>query len=188
MNATRVIWMSLAASLVVPTTTAVAIAESVEDSSGQTVADMVRRATDRFQDIQAALEAGYIQNGGCVSGPEEGAMGVHFAKPELFDGELELEKPEVLVYEPRNGRLRLVAVEYVTPYLAWQAANMSQPHVGGQLFHYVSGPNRYGGDAFYELHVWAWKQNPKGTFSDWNPRVSCDEYTGEPTVSSHAGH
>ena len=27
---------------------------------------------------------------------------------------------------------------------------------------------------FYELHVWAWKQNPTGAFADNNPKVSCD--------------
>ena len=28
--------------------------------------------------------------------------------------------------------------------------------------------------AFYELHVWAWRDNPKGVFADWNTRVSCE--------------
>jgi hypothetical protein len=28
----------------------------------------------------------------------------------------------------------------------------------------------------YELHVWAWRDNRFGTFVDWNPDVSCDEY------------
>jgi hypothetical protein len=28
--------------------------------------------------------------------------------------------------------------------------------------------------ALYELHVWAWRDNPNGTFVDWNPQVSCD--------------
>ena len=30
------------------------------------------------------------------------------------------------------------------------------------------------GPAFYELHVWAWRDNPSGVFVDWNPRVSCE--------------
>lgn len=25
----------------------------------------------------------------------------------------------------------------------------------------------------YDLHAWAWKANPAGTFAQWNPRVSC---------------
>ena len=27
--------------------------------------------------------------------------------------------------------------------------------------------------AFYELHAWAWQDNPSGKFSDWNPSASC---------------
>ena len=26
----------------------------------------------------------------------------------------------------------------------------------------------------YKLHIWLWRQNPTGTFKDWNPVVSCD--------------
>ena len=46
----------------------------------------------------------------------------------------------------------------------------------GHLFHFAPGPNRYGPPAFYELHVWAWKDNPKGTFTDWNSTASCVEW------------
>jgi len=49
----------------------------------------------------------------------------------------------------------------------------------GQLFQYASSPNRYRIPAFYELHVWTWKQNPNGMFVDWNPSVSCEDYTAE---------
>jgi hypothetical protein len=27
---------------------------------------------------------------------------------------------------------------------------------------------------FYELHVWAWKSNPRGAFADMNPDVTCE--------------
>ena len=86
----------------------------------------------------------------------------------------------MLVYEPRNNRLRLVAVEYITPADAWHGSHPIgvQPHVMGHLFHYAPGPNRYGPAAFYELHVWAWKDNPRGTFADWNPAVSCADWEG----------
>jgi hypothetical protein len=29
------------------------------------------------------------------------------------------------------------------------------------------------------LHVWAWKDNPNGTFTNWNPSVSCDGFSGQ---------
>jgi hypothetical protein len=138
-----------------------------------------RRAHARaVRNIDNALADGY-KHGGCVSGPEEGAMGVHYVNPALFDDRLEVEHPEALVYEPRHGRLQLVAVEYITPAAAWQASHDVgvQPDLKGHLFHFAPGPNRYGPDAFYELHVWAWEPSPSGIFADWNPRVSCAEHT-----------
>ena len=47
----------------------------------------------------------------------------------------------------------------------------------GQLFHLFESPNRFGLPAFYTLHVWAWKENPNGTFVNWHPKVSCDGFT-----------
>jgi hypothetical protein len=70
---------------------------STDDES---LAAKVRDATSIYRDINRAIAAGYAQFGGCVSGPEVGAI--------------------------------------------------------------------------YELHVWAWRDNPNGNYVDWNPRVSCD--------------
>jgi len=50
----------------------------------------------------------------------------------------------------------------------------------GHLYHFVPGPNRYGSIQFYELHVWAWKDNPHGSFADWNPKASCAAWGGTP--------
>jgi hypothetical protein len=160
------------------------------EGSRSTFAEVVRDATAAFQRVDNAVDAGYVLMPNCVSGPQEGAMGVHYVNPTLFsDGVLDAERPEALVYEPRDGRLRLVAVEYIVPAAEWNASNPGPPVLNGQLFHYVGAPNRYGGPAFYELHVWAWKNNPSGTFADWNPKVSCDQYTGEGVVAaSHGGH
>ena len=107
-------------------------------------------------------------------------MGVHFSKFPLFDDVIDVDQPEVLVYEPRNGRLHLVAAEYVTPAEAWEATHddFDLPNLMGHLFHFAPGPNRYGPPAIYELHVWAWKDNPKGVFADWNPTVSCAAWPG----------
>jgi hypothetical protein len=140
----------------------------------------VREATQHFNDVTAAIAAGYVSSASCVSGPNEGAMGVHYGNPAFIeDGVLDVHRPEVLVYEPRDGRLQLVAVEFFVIAEQWHAANVEPPVLGGHLFHYVGAPNRLGMPAHYELHVWAWKENPKGIFSDWNPEVSCVEYTGE---------
>ena len=104
-------------------------------------------------------------------------MGVHFGNAELIgDGELDPRHPEILVYEPKNGQLRLVAVEYVVFAEAWDANNPGPPSLLGHLLHYGGRPNRYRAPAAYELHVWAWKENPHGMFADWNPKVSCAGY------------
>ena len=47
----------------------------------------------------------------------------------------------------------------------------------GQVFDYMEAPNRFRLPAVYNLHVWAWKYNPSGMFSMWNPNVSCSNYT-----------
>ena len=49
----------------------------------------------------------------------------------------------------------------------------------GQLLHLFEAPNRFWLPAFYTLHVWAWKENPSGTFVNWHPKVSCDGFSGQ---------
>ena len=140
--------------------------------------EKVRLATARFANINSALREGWIQATPCVSGPSDGAMGVHFLKPDrLHDGALKADEPEMLIYEPvGNGRFRLVGVEYIVLASEWAAANApgAAPSVDGHLANFVPEPNRYALPAFYELHVWAWQDNPNGSFADWNSRVSCD--------------
>lgn len=73
----------------------------------------VRQAADRFQDVNTATAEGYVSTASCVSGPNQGAMGVHYVNDALIkDGILDARRPEVLVYEPLEGGLRLVAVEF----------------------------------------------------------------------------
>jgi hypothetical protein len=152
--------------------------ESPEASPGFVRA--VRQTTQKFQDVNAATAAGYVSTESCVSGPNQGAMGVHYVNETFIaDAVLDVQKPEVLVYEPYQGQLRLVAVEYFVHAEQWDAANAGPPVLGGQHFNYVGAPNRLRMPAYYELHVWAWKRNSSGTFADWNPRVSCTQYAGE---------
>lgn len=140
----------------------------------------VRQATQKFLDVNAATAAGYVSTENCVSGPNQGAMGVHYVNGAFIsDAVLDVQRPEVLVYEPRDGQLRLVAVEYFVDAQQWDAANQGAPVLGGQLLNYVGAPNRLRAPAYYELHVWAWKGNRSGVFSDFNPKASCAEFTGE---------
>lgn len=111
-------------------------------------------------------------------------MGIHFANGGLVgDGALDAMHPEALLYEPKDGKLQLVGVEYIVIADDWNAHHQTPPVLMGQLFNYSGAPNRFGIPAFYELHVWAGKNNPAGVFADWNPRVSCEEYVGDATMS-----
>jgi hypothetical protein len=151
------------------------------------LAETIREATRPFRDLGVAEAAGYGMLHGCVSGPD-GAMGVHYANGDLVgDPALDATRPEVLMYEWRNGSPRLVGVEFVVLADSWHAEHPAPPVLAGQLFAYTGAPNRYGIPAFYSLHVWAWRPNPDGVFADWNPRVSCAEYVGTPeeTASAH---
>jgi len=140
----------------------------------------VRQATEPYQNVEDAEAAGYGQFLGCVSGPQGGAMGVHYPNGNLVgDGMLDPMQPEVLIYEVKNGQYSLVAVEYLVLFDDWNANNESPPVLSGQVFNYVGSPNRYGMPAFYELHVWALKNNPNGVFADWNPQVSCENFEVE---------
>jgi hypothetical protein len=150
-----------------------------QDQQTKDLVRTVREAAGAYSDVEQAKAAGYGMFLGCVSGPQEGAMGIHFPNGDLVaDGLLDPTRPEVLVYEVKNGRYSLVAVEFLVIAEAWDANNDSPPVLMGQSFHYVGSPNRYGMPAFYELHVWAWKTNPNGVFADWNPNVSCDGFSG----------
>ena len=149
------------------------------EATSSTFVEQVRDATAIYRNAQLAIDVGkYEPFGGCVSGPEVGAMGMHFVNRELlFDKTLDVNQPEALIYELKDGQARLVGVEYIIPAADWDGANAEPPVPPvrrGQLFHFVDSPNRFRLPAFYELHVWAWRDNPNGTFVDWNPRVSCD--------------
>ena len=136
---------------------------------------LVRDATKPFADVNAATAAGYQPFLGCVSGPDHGAMGNHYVNgPLVADGVLDASRPEVLIYEAIGGGLQLVGVEFVVIADAWLASHTSPPVLEGQSFQFVPSPNRYGLPAHFELHVWAWRENPQGNFVDWNNNVTCE--------------
>jgi hypothetical protein len=131
------------------------------------LADAVREANGRFMDVGAATAEGYAPIP-CVSGIDGGAMGIHYVNGAyLEDDAIDIAKPEAVMYEPKaDGTLELVGVEYIT--------KKGPANLNGHLFSFTNQPNRYGLPPFYELHVWAWRENPTGAFADMNPRVSCE--------------
>jgi len=136
--------------------------------------DKVRKATAQYLDINNAIKQGWVPATPCVSGPDTGAMGVHFILPAvgLSSSTLNAEQPTLLIYEPMSdGAMRLVGVEFIVLESNWTGSG--PPALDGNLLNYIATPNRYGLPAFYEIHVWAWENNPKGSYADWNTQVTC---------------
>ena len=100
-------------------------------------------------------------------------MGIHYVNPTyLKDDAIDIKHPEAVMYEPTpDGKMALIGVEYIT--------FKGPASLEGHLFNFDGAPNRYGLDPYYEMHVWAWKANPGGTFTDMNPNVSCDAVKGD---------
>jgi hypothetical protein len=149
----------------------------------------VRDATKPFAGVTtiAGPGGGYELAFGCVSGGDFGAMGLHYVNMSLLgDGEVQAGQPEIILYEPTpSGGIRITGADYLVYADQWDADEKhkgSPPSLMGQLFHRFDSPNRFRLPAFYTLHVWAWKDNPNGTFTNWNPDVSCDGFNA-PTPS-----
>lgn len=128
----------------------------------------LRELTAPYHDLEAGMEAGYgTPVTECLSHPTEGAMGVHYGNLDLFDATVELLAPETILYEPqKNGKMRLVGVEYIVPFAAHPATE-DPPELMGQHFHANEEAGVWG------FHVWLWRHNPSGLFADWNPKVTC---------------
>jgi hypothetical protein len=137
---------------------------------------IVRKATTQYADVNNAVAAGYAPFLGCVTGQDHGAMGVHYVNGTLLSaGEIDASHPQALIYEPsKEGKMQLVGVEFIVFAEPWLTNNNNTPPVlEGQVFQYVDSPNRFNIPAFFELHVWAWRDNPQGAFVDWNNHVTC---------------
>ena len=190
---------SLLAALMVSISPMPGVAQSHDDHGGHATSQnhkptpqenalvqAVRSATEKYKNVRS-IEGpgdGYELTFGCVSGGDFGAMGMHFLNFKLVDGEVDVTQPEIVLFEPTpNGGIRITGADFVVPVAAWDAAHAvppaehaAPPELMGQLFHLFDSPNRFGLDPFYTLHVWAWKDNPNGTFGNWNPDVSCDAF------------
>jgi hypothetical protein len=133
----------------------------------------LRRVTASFHIFDKAKQAGWSEKiTACMTDPGgAGGMGFHYGNTGLIDGSVSVDQPELLLYEPeKNGRLRLVAVEYIVPFTA-HPRTAEPPELFGQKFQPVDAFQLWG------LHAWVWEHNPSGMFANWNPRVNCDNTT-----------
>jgi hypothetical protein len=130
--------------------------------------DSLRAATRPYLLLDSAVAVGYPRDvPDCLVHEQHGAMGYHHVNRNYVDAKLDLQKPEILLYERlSNGEYRLNGVEFIMPYRNWPRDSIA-PVFLGQTFKREDNLN------FWYVHVWAWTQNSDGLFADFNPRVKC---------------
>lgn len=188
-----------------------ALAATASCAAGESQLDSVRAATERFQDVKVALAEGYVAMPDCVSATmmglpnEVGAMGVHYVRADMLgitappnprvDGtgtHTDFLKPAILIYEPqKDGSQQLVAIENLVFKKAWHAAgNKTPPSFEGVPYDSMADDPKTALDEahdfepHYDRHVWLYRDNPEGVFTPFNPKVTCEHFTG----AGHAAH
>jgi hypothetical protein len=130
----------------------------------------LRAATQTFRSLDAAAAAGYNRNvADCLVHEHHGAMGYHHSNSKLADATVDIEHPEILLYERKpGGEYTLNGVEFIVPYRAWSRDSVAPTVMGQRLKHEDNLKIWY-------LHVWAWSDNADGVFADFNPSVQCPD-------------
>ncbi len=159
--------------------------------------EIARTALAKYSDPFAAIKDGYFSTLGCIDFPTgatdgpvtypPGAMGIHFLNPANIGPKLDPTKPQVLIYEPVGNKLVLAGAEWFVPVAA---AGGVVPAIFGQT---LAGPMD-GHEPImpatlrhYDLHVWLWKNNPRGMFTSTNAALKCTP--GSPyTIAMGAKH
>ena len=142
----------------------------------------LRASTAVFQDLSAAIEAGYRP-----LGPDMPNMGEHWVNPGLaIAPEIDLDAPAVLTYVRVGGRPVLTGVAYTRPVrpgealpdpplpTAWHyhAADLEMeahglvPHGHGGATEGATGGVAITGVRLAMIHAWVWAENPVGVFRD----------------------
>lgn len=145
--------------------------------------EAAKAALAKYSDPLVAVKEGYFSTIACIDFPKgatdgpivypPGAMGIHFLNTANIGPTLDPTKPQVLLYEDVGGKLKLTGAEWFMPV---QAANGVAPAIFGQT---LAGPMdghepiMPAGLRHYDLHVWFWKDNPRGMFTSTNKAVKC---------------
>ena len=165
--------------------------------------DDVRSIAEKYRDVAVAKAEGYTTDNKCVTAEmlghpaEMGAMGLHYIRRDMLglppkpsppgSGRVsgngthtDFRRPAMLVYEPQqDGSLQLVAVENLVFADAWHAKTKSPPTFHGRAYPLLRDDPKtkldeaHGWQAHYEQHLWVFRDNPNGTYSPFNPKVTC---------------
>lgn len=202
------LWSVIAALLVVSISNTVLAQgkNGSEASMNEPALDEIKQATNKYKDVNVALEEGYIadpmnvcETATMMGRPaEEGGMGIHYFRPDLLGitateprvngvgTHTDFLHPSVLIYEPQaDGSMELIAVENLVFAKAWhEAGNVGLPTFHGVEFdHMMDDPSTDLDEAHmfeehYDRHVWVHRENPNGVFNPFNPNVTCEHHKG----------
>lgn len=133
----------------------------------------VRAVTAQYRDVTAALADGFVPTEECAESPM-GGMGIHYVHPQRLMEPVDPDRPQILLYSQDGAHLTLLGAEWLVPDADQDlSTDNDRPSLFGHDF---DGPMP-GHDAqmpiHYDLHVWAWRYNPAGNFTPWNPTVRC---------------
>jgi hypothetical protein len=142
----------------------------------------LRAATSKYQNLDSAVAAGYPKTvANCLVHEHHGAMGYHHVNRGYVDDKVEIDKPEILLYERMaDSSYHLNAVEYIVPFTRWSRDSTPPTLMGRKMY-------REDNLKIWYTHVWAWSDNKDGLFANFNPSVQCrgaDSRVYTPTADS----
>jgi hypothetical protein len=182
-------------------------AQSAGPATAEPTLEELRTIASRYREVDVALADGYLRDpsnvcetaGMAGRDPALGVMGIHFFRPDLLGvtgppnprvngtgTHTDFRQPAVLIYEPQaDGSLELVAVENLVFLRAWEAAgNTAPPTYQGVAFNRMEDDPATEADEahhfepHYDLHVWIYRENPAGTFAQFNTAATCSHHKG----------
>lgn len=132
--------------------------------------EAVRALTRRYHDVNAAVVDGFAATDACVAG-----MGYHYVNLSRLDRTLEPSRPEALLYAPTTGGgRRLAGAEWiVVDHDQDLGTDDDRPALFGHDFDGPMPGHGPGMPIHYDLHAYAWIDNPDGGFATWNPAITC---------------
>jgi hypothetical protein len=157
---------------------------AVSDAQMSAELTAAKAALAKYSDPILAIKDGYHSTLACIDFPTgakegtieypPGAMGVHFLNIANIGPTLDPTKPQVLLYEQVGDKLVLTGAEWFMPVPL--AAGKAPTIFGQTLAGPMDGhePIMPASARHYDLHVWLWKDNPKGMFASTNLAVKCE--------------
>jgi hypothetical protein len=141
--------------------------------SGEAGLQAVRALTKRYHNEAAAAAAGYVPTDECVPG-----MGYHYVNFGLLDDKLQPSRPEVLLFVPTadGGRVLAGAEWLVVDDDQDLSTDADRPSVYGHPFDGPMPGHGPGMPVHYDLHAWAWVDNPAGGFATFNSDIVCPSH------------